>query len=122
MNSNSLNALALQRLKKDFWGVFSFCVILAFGLLGLLAYVIAPDNSEHANQMHLAIHSKPPGFKVKMLNVPNQFKSNQHNFSKWFLGEKYPDKTVPLRDYEFTEDSLLYLEYGTPLEIGRAHV
>lgn len=116
MNSNSLNALALQRLKKDFWGVFSFCVILAFGLLGLLAYVIAPDNSEHANQMHLAIHSKPPGFKVKMLNVPNQFKSNQHNFSKWFLGEKYPDKTVPLRDYEFTEDSLLYLEYGTPLD------
>ena len=116
MNSNSLNALALQRLKKDFWGVFSFCVILAFGFLGLLAYVIAPDNSEHANQMHLAIHSKPPGFKVKMLNVPNQFKSNQHNFSKWFLGEKYPDKTVPLRDYEFTEDSLLYLEYGTPLD------
>lgn len=116
MNSNSLNALALQRLKKDFWGVFSFCVILAFGFLGLLAYVIAPDNSEHANQMHLAIHSKPPGFKVKMLNVPNQFKSNQHNLSKWFLGEKYPDKTVPLRDYEFTEDSLLYLEYGTPLD------
>ena len=116
MNSNSLNALALQRLKKDFWGVFSFCVILAFGFLGLLAYVIAPDNSEHANQMHLAVHSKPPGFKVKMLNVPNQFKSNQHNLSKWFLGEKYPDKTVPLRDYEFTEDSLLYLEYGTPLD------
>ena len=66
--------------------------------------------------MHLAVHSKPPGFKVKMLNVPNQFKSNQHNLSKWFLGEKYPDKTVPLRDYEFTEDSLLYLEYGTPLD------
>ena len=116
MNSNSLNALALQRLKKDFWGVFSFCVILVFGLLGLLAYVIAPDNSEYANQMHLAIHSKPPGFKVKMLNVPNQFKSNQHNFSKWFLGVKYPYKTVPLRDHEFTEDSLLYLEYGTPLD------
>ena len=52
MNSNSLNALALQRLKKDFWGVFSFCAILVFGLLSLFAYIIAPDNSEHANQMH----------------------------------------------------------------------
>ena len=70
MNSNSLNALALQRLKKDFWGVFSFCVILVFGLSGLFAYLIAPDNSEHANQMHLAIHSQSPGFSVKMLNVP----------------------------------------------------
>ena len=49
-------------------------------------------------------------------NVHNTFKSNQHHFSKWFLGAKYPDKTVPLRDYEFTEDSLLYLEYGTPLD------
>ena len=116
MNSNSLNALALQRLKKDFWGVFSFCVILVFGLSGLFAYLIAPDNSEHANQMHLAIHSKSPGFSVKMLNVPNQFESRQHNLSKWFLGEKYPDKTVPLSDYKFTDDSLFYIEYGMPVD------
>ena len=47
-----------------------------------------------------------------MLNVPNQFESKQHNFSKWFLGEKYPNKTVPLSNYKFTDDSLLYLEYG----------
>lgn len=116
MNSNSLNALALQRLKKDFWGVFSFCIILVFGLLGLFAYLIAPDNSEHANQMHLAIHSKSPGFRVNMLNVPNHFNSKQHILSKWFLGEKYPDKTVPLSDFKFTDDSLLYLEYGKPLD------
>lgn len=116
MNSNSLNALALQRLKKDFWGVFSFCVILVFGLSGLFAYLIAPDNSEHANQMHLAIHSQSPGFSVKMLNVPNQFESRQHNLSKWFLGEKYPDKTVPLSDYKFTDDSLFYIEYGMPID------
>ena len=116
MNSNSLNALALQRLKKDFWGVFSFCVILVFGLSGLFAYLIAPDNSEHANQMHLAIHSQSPGFSVKMLNVPNQFVSRQYNLSKWFLGEKYPDKTVPLSDYKFTDDSLFYIEYGMPLD------
>ena len=116
MNSNSLNASALQRLKKDFWGVFSFCVILVFGLSGLFAYLIAPDNSEHANQMHLAIHSQSPGFSVKMLNVPNQFESRQHNLSKWFLGEKYPDKTVPLSDYKFTDDSLFYIEYGMPID------
>lgn len=116
MNSNSLNALALQRLKKDFWGVFSFCVILVFGLSGLFAYLIAPDKSEHSNQMHLAIHSQSPGFSVKMLNVPNQFESRQHNLSKWFLGEKYPDKTVPLSDYKFTDDSLFYIEYGMPID------
>jgi peptide/nickel transport system permease protein len=28
------------------------------------------DNSENANQMHLSIHSKPPGFNVNMLSIP----------------------------------------------------
>jgi peptide/nickel transport system permease protein len=38
-------------------------------LVSIFAYVLAPDNSENANQMHLSIHSKPPGF-VNMLSIP----------------------------------------------------
>jgi len=63
-NNNSLTQLALQKFKKNFWGVFSFWVIVVIGLISVFAYVIAPDNSQNANQMHLSIHSKKPGFKV----------------------------------------------------------
>mgnify|MGYP003673123466 FL=1 len=75
--SNSLKQLALQKFKKDFWGVFSFYFIVLVGLVSIFAYVFAPDDSQYANQMHLAIHSKRPGFEVKMLTIPS--KINQRN-------------------------------------------
>jgi peptide/nickel transport system permease protein len=56
--------------KKNFWGVFSFAFIVILVLVSIFAYVLAPDNSENANQMHLSIHSKPPGFNVNMLSIP----------------------------------------------------
>ena len=64
--SNSLTSLALQKFKKNFWGVFSLGIIACIGLVSVFAYVFAPDASKNANQMHLSIHSKPPGFNSLM--------------------------------------------------------
>ena len=69
--NNSLTHLALQKFKKSFWGVFSFWFIVAIGFVSIFAYVIAPDNSQYANQMHISIHSKKPGFKISMLSLPS---------------------------------------------------
>ena len=54
--NNSLTSLALQKFKRNFWGVFSFWFIVLVGLFSIFAYVIAPDNSPYANQMNLSIH------------------------------------------------------------------
>ena len=86
--SHSLKQLALQKFKKNSWGVFSFYFILLVGFVSVFAYVLAPDNSMHANQMHLSIHSKKPGFKVQMLTIPSQIKNEQSYLSKVFFGEK----------------------------------
>ena len=51
--SDSLSQLALRKFKKNFWGVFSFWLIVVIGLLSLFAYVVAPDDSQNANEMHL---------------------------------------------------------------------
>lgn len=83
--SNSLKQLALQKFKKNFWGVFSFWFIVLVGFVSIFAYVLAPDNSQYANQMHLSIHSKPPGFKVTMLTIPSQVKNKQSFSIKSFL-------------------------------------
>ncbi len=85
-NSNSLKQLALRKFKKNFWGVFSFCFIILIGIISVFAYAFAPDNSQYANQMHLAIHSKKPGFKVTMLTIPSQLKNNQSVFNKLLFG------------------------------------
>ncbi|MEW4923715.1 ABC transporter permease [Algibacter sp. 2305UL17-15] len=110
--SNSLKQLALQKFKKDFWGVFSFYFIVLVGLVSVFAYVFAPDNSQYANQMHLSIHSKSPGFSVTMLTIPSQVKNEQNVFDKLFFGIKNTDTEVPISEYNIENDTLNYTEYA----------
>ena len=112
-NPNSLRQLALQKFKKNFWGVFSFCFIVFVGLISVFAYVFAPDNSQAANQMHLSIHSKRPGFKVQMLTIPSHIENSQNVFSKVFFGKKNTDTEIPISSYNIDNDLLNYTEYAS---------
>tara|TARA_R110001583_G_scaffold187781_1_gene349290 strand:- start:440 stop:1534 length:1095 start_codon:yes stop_codon:yes gene_type:complete len=111
--SNSLKQLALQKFKKNFWGVFSFWFIVFVGFISVFAYVFAPDNSQYANQMHLAIHSKKPGFKVAMLTMPSQLEVKQSVFDKLFFGKKNTDTEVPITEYVIQDETLIYTEYAS---------
>ncbi|MFB1026787.1 MAG: ABC transporter permease, partial [Flavobacteriaceae bacterium] len=55
MQKQGLSSLALQKFKKSFWGVFSFWFIVFMAFISVFAYILAPDSSQHANQMHLSI-------------------------------------------------------------------
>jgi peptide/nickel transport system permease protein len=112
-NSNSLTQLALQKFKKNFWGVFSLGIIVTIGLLSVFAYVISPDNSQNANQMHLSIHSKKPGFKVLMLTVPSKIENQQSFFSKTFYGVKTTETEIPITSYHVNNDNLVFTEYAS---------
>ncbi|GAA4276847.1 hypothetical protein GCM10022259_15710 [Aquimarina mytili] len=77
-----------------------------------MAYVLAPDNSQNANQMHLSIHSKPPGFSVKMLTIPSQETTTQSLFDKLFFGEKNTDTEIPIEHYSLKKDVLKVSPYS----------
>ena len=111
--SNSLKQLALQKFKKNFWGVFSFCFIVVVGLVSVFAYAFAPDNSQYANQMHLSIHSKKPGFEVTMLTLPSQLQNNQSGLDKLFFGKKNTDTEIPISNYTIKDSMLTYKEYAS---------
>ena len=112
-NSLSLKQLALQKFKRNFWGVFSFYFILLVGFISVFAYLLAPDDSQYANQMHLSIHSKKPGFKVKMLIKPSQLKVSQNPLDKVFFGKKNTDTEIPVSDFEIEGMTLRYTEYAS---------
>ena len=116
--SNSLKQLALQKFKKNFWGVFSFYFIVFVGLVSVFAYVFAPDNSQFANQMHVSIHSKKPGFKVEMLIIPSQLKNHQSWVNKVFFGKKNTDTEIPISEYAVEEEVLMYKEYTSDGLVG----
>ena len=111
--SNSLSALALQKFKNNFWGVFSFWIIIIIGFVSVFAYAFAPDNSQYANQMHLAIHSKRPGFKVQMLTIPSTIKNQQNFLDKLFFGKKNTATEIPTSSFSIEKNNLIYTEYAT---------
>jgi len=112
--SGSLTELALQRFKKNLWGVLSLAVITSIGVLALLAYIIAPDNSSNANQMHLAIHSKAPGFNVDLLMLPNNsVAEDQSLLSRLFFGYRSTVTEIPLSSYRVEGNILYYKAYDS---------
>jgi ABC-type dipeptide/oligopeptide/nickel transport system permease subunit len=111
--NKSLTSLALQKFKKNFWGVFSLGTIGCIGFISVFAYLFAPDASENANQMHLSIHSKSPGFEVQMLTIPSGIESKQNFFSKIFFGKNNTDTEIPIQSYKENANVLIYLEYAS---------
>lgn len=111
--TNSLSSIALQKFKRNFWGVFSFCFIVLVALISIFAYVLSPDNSQNSNQMHVSIHSKPPGFKVNMLTIPSSIESQQSGLSKLFFGKKNTNTEIPISSYQLDGDILTYTEYAS---------
>lgn len=108
----SLNKLALQRFKKNLWGVFSFYFIVFLSFIAVFAYVIAPDNSANANQMNLSIHSKSPGFEVLFLEIPQAKNTQISWFEKAFFGDHNPKTSIPISHFEFKDQKLIYQEYN----------
>ncbi len=110
--SNSLTQLALKKFKKNRSGLFSFWFIVCVGIIAVFAYVFAPDNSSNANQMHLEIHSKKPGFTVQMLTIPSANSSKESFFKKLFFGEVNRSTEIPISGYAITANNLEITEYS----------
>jgi len=113
MQKQGLTTLALQKFKKSFWGFFSFWFIIFLAFISVFAYVLAPDDSQFANQMHLSIHSKQPGFTVEMLVVPNTLKNDQGFLNRVFFGRINPPSEIPITSYESESHQIKYVEYAS---------
>ena len=110
--SDSLTQLALKKFKKNRSGLFSFWFIILIGIIAIFAYLFAPDNSSNANQMHLEIHSKKPGFTVQILIIPNQEKIKESFFKKLFFGKENRSTEIPISNYKINKNSLEITEYS----------
>lgn len=85
-------------------------------LIAIFAYALAPDNSQNANQMHLSIHSKNPGFTVTMLTIP-AVEEAQNPLSVFFFGKKTADSEIPIASYAIKQNRIEISEYtpdGSP--------
>lgn len=108
--TQSLTALAFQKFKKNSLGIISLGFIILLIFVSVFAYVLAPDNSKNANQMHLSVHSKPPGFEVKMISIPLDEKPLR-TFSNYIFGFSNTVTEVPIESYKLIGNTIEYTEY-----------
>ena len=113
--SKSLFQLSVQKFKKNKLGLVCFWFVILCGFVAVFGYTFAPDNSSNANQMHLEIHSKKPGFSVLMLTIPSDQKVDQSFLDKVFYGKKNLDTEIPIRSYEVKGDVVDYVNYSDGL-------
>ena len=98
----------LKRFKSDVWALGSTLFILLIALVALFAYVLAPDNTQFANQMHLSIHSKPPGFSCQMLLIP---RSSENEETSFLSGRLNTNEEIPISEIRWSASSLEFKRY-----------
>ncbi|TDS62058.1 ABC transporter permease [Myroides indicus] len=109
INSKSKTQIALQKFKKDFWGVLCFWIIILMSLISIFAYFIIPDNSRNANTGDLSLRSHPPGFTVDMIVIPQSQKTTWNQF---WSGKKETLNQIPISEHFFRNDTLFYKSYS----------
>ena len=97
-----------QRLRKNPLAIVAMCIIGLFVAIAILGYWITPDKTPFANEQHLEIAVKKPGFKVKFLHIYDKEPVKQNIFKTMLLGKPSATTDIPIYSYEKTEKGLRY--------------
>ncbi|MFO8129317.1 MAG: ABC transporter permease [Bacteroidales bacterium] len=112
-SSGSPSRIAWKRFKKDRLAFPALIFIGVSVLIGILGYLITPDSTPNANDQHLEIAARKPGFSVRMLyltkNVPVRDRSWLHTM---ILGRRSPYQRIPMNGYEIRADSIIIELYN----------
>jgi peptide/nickel transport system permease protein len=119
----SLSRLAWVRFRKNRLGMAALAFILLMIAICILGYLITPDNTPFANDQHLEIAAKKPGFTVMMLRVKKDGEPEKQSFIRTMIGGKRPDFTeIPIKRYRVEREKILAEEYtGDDSSAGRTY-
>ena len=102
----------MAKLLKDPLSLISICVIGLFALLALFSYFISPDSTPFANEQHLEIAVKKPGFKVDMLQIENKTVKETNWIEHLLFGS--PSKYTSISIYKhWSKEGIHYFETYT---------
>ena len=97
---------------KDPLSLISICVIGLFALLALFAYFVSPDSTPFANEQHLEIAVKKPGFKVDMLQIENKTVKETNWIEHLLFGSPSKYTSVPIYKH-WNKEGMHYFETYT---------
>jgi ABC-type dipeptide/oligopeptide/nickel transport system permease subunit len=80
VSSSSLSALAWKKFRKDRLGFGSLIFIIFVFLVAIFGYLVVPDPTPYANDQHLELGLKKPGYHAELLLVPKPSGSGHTGF------------------------------------------
>jgi len=110
--SQSFQAAAWHRLKKNKGALFGLIIIALAVLVSIFAYFISPDPSPYANRIILEIGGEKPGFKQKFIRVKKEKTISSTGFFKQLVsGKEDLYHYVPIMSHEINGDSIIVQKY-----------
>src|SRR5690606_38763227 len=103
-NQLSPSAKIIKKLRRNYLAMFGFCLIVLSILIAVSGYLIMPDKSPMANEMHLELSTQKPLSKTVFLKVILQHEDNRQSFIHTMLYGKRPEyKRIPIHSYHFED-------------------
>jgi peptide/nickel transport system permease protein len=112
MKSNSPSRKIWNRFKRNKLAFGGLVFILFLMMVGILGYLITPDQTPFANNQKLQISKEKPGTTVKFLIVDRYKDIEKVNlFQKMLYGQPAFFKSIPITSYKIVNDKVLVYEY-----------
>ncbi len=116
---NTLPLNAWNRFLRNPLALSGIIIILLALLAAMMGYLIIPDRSPNANQQHIEMAARKPGFKVQMLKVrKNEFVEERSLVRKMIFGQKSMFKYIPFNKISINRDSVSITDFNEdPAEV-----
>lgn len=112
MKSNSPSRKIWNRFKRNKLAFGGLVFILFLMMVGILGYLITPDQTPYANNQKLQISKEKPGTTIKFLIVDRYKDIEKVNlFQKMLYGQPAFFKSIPITSYKIVNDKVLVYEY-----------
>ncbi|MES2827201.1 MAG: ABC transporter permease [Bacteroidota bacterium] len=110
--SNSPSKKVWNRFRKNKLALGGLVFIIMLIGMGISGYLICPDQSPHANQMHLQLTNKKPGRSFEFLIVSRNNRIPQVNFiERMLFGQEINFKSIPVTSIRLSGSRAFAREY-----------
>ncbi len=90
---------------------FATIIVISTIIAAIFAYLLATDKSSNANNMILELSAKPPGYKTKLLKIPNH-QNNETSFFHFLInGKNTQYNFVPIVDFSIDNDNITAIHF-----------
>lgn len=112
MANHTQSSKVWKKFKRNTFALIGLVFISFLVVIGVLGYLITPDQTPYANTMNLQLSNKKPGRSFQFLVISRKSNVKQVNwFEKMCYGQEANFKSIPISSYRVEGGKVLAKEY-----------